>query len=41
MFCGPAMAVTFVIFNDIHSDVIDYIKPAYCNDAMKPKYVAS
>ena len=30
---GPAMAEACVILNDIHIDIMDYIKPAYCNEA--------
>jgi hypothetical protein len=27
------MAEACVILNDIHIDIMDYIKPAYCNEA--------
>ena len=30
---GPGMAEQCVILNDIHIDIMDYIKPAYCNEA--------
>lgn len=30
---GPGLAETCVILNDIHIDIMDYIKPAYCNEA--------
>ncbi|KAF8636776.1 hypothetical protein AX16_010977 [Volvariella volvacea WC 439] len=30
---GPNMAEACVILNDIHIDIMDYIKPAYCNEA--------
>ncbi|KAH7920369.1 coatomer protein [Leucogyrophana mollusca] len=30
---GPALAESCVILNDIHIDIMDYIKPAYCNEA--------
>jgi len=30
---GPAMSEACVILNDIHIDIMDYIKPAYCNEA--------
>ncbi|KAL0952200.1 hypothetical protein HGRIS_008809 [Hohenbuehelia grisea] len=30
---GPSMAEACVILNDIHIDIMDYIKPAYCNEA--------
>lgn len=29
---GPGLAETCVILNDIHIDIMDYIKPAYCNE---------
>src|ERR1700722_13481896 len=29
---GPGMAEACVILNDIHIDIMDYIKPAYCNE---------
>ncbi|KAJ7221746.1 coatomer protein [Mycena pura] len=30
---GPNMSEACVILNDIHIDIMDYIKPAYCNEA--------
>lgn len=30
---GPGMAEQCVILNDIHIDIMDYIKPAYCTEA--------
>ncbi|KAL1759385.1 adaptin N terminal region-domain-containing protein [Schizophyllum commune] len=30
---GPNLAESCVILNDIHIDIMDYIKPAYCNEA--------
>ncbi|KAF9528156.1 coatomer protein [Crepidotus variabilis] len=30
---GPNMSESCVILNDIHIDIMDYIKPAYCNEA--------
>ncbi|KAJ7837055.1 coatomer protein [Mycena olivaceomarginata] len=30
---GPSMSEACVILNDIHIDIMDYIKPAYCNEA--------
>ncbi|RXW23073.1 hypothetical protein EST38_g2770 [Candolleomyces aberdarensis] len=30
---GPNMGESCVILNDIHIDIMDYIKPAYCNEA--------
>ncbi|KAF9011340.1 coatomer beta subunit appendage platform-domain-containing protein [Cyathus striatus] len=30
---GPNMSEACVILNDIHVDIMDYIKPAYCNEA--------
>ncbi|KIY48173.1 coatomer protein [Fistulina hepatica ATCC 64428] len=30
---GPNLAEACVILNDIHVDIMDYIKPAYCNEA--------
>ncbi|KIM73172.1 hypothetical protein PILCRDRAFT_15481 [Piloderma croceum F 1598] len=30
---GSAMSEACVILNDIHIDIMDYIKPAYCNEA--------
>ena len=27
------MAESCVVLNDIHIDIMDYIKPAYCNEA--------
>ncbi|KAF7359278.1 Coatomer subunit beta [Mycena sanguinolenta] len=30
---GPNMGEACVILNDIHIDIMDYIKPAYCNEA--------
>ena len=29
---GPGMAEQCVILNDIHIDIMDYIKPAYCTE---------
>jgi coatomer subunit beta len=29
---GPGMTEACVILNDIHIDIMDYIKPAYCNE---------
>ncbi|KAG6380555.1 adaptin N terminal region-domain-containing protein [Boletus reticuloceps] len=29
---GPGLTETCVILNDIHIDIMDYIKPAYCNE---------
>lgn len=29
---GPGLAETCVILNDIHIDIMDYIKPAYCTE---------
>lgn len=29
---GPNMSESCVILNDIHIDIMDYIKPAYCNE---------
>ncbi|EIW87463.1 coatomer protein [Coniophora puteana RWD-64-598 SS2] len=29
---GPNLAESCVILNDIHIDIMDYIKPAYCNE---------
>ncbi|KAG2336741.1 Coatomer, beta subunit, partial [Suillus weaverae] len=29
---GPALAEWCVILNDIHIDIMDYIKPAYCSE---------
>ncbi|KAJ3762569.1 coatomer protein [Lentinula raphanica] len=30
---GPNMSEACVILNDIHIDIMDYMKPAYCNEA--------
>ncbi|KAJ3514551.1 hypothetical protein NLJ89_g2313 [Agrocybe chaxingu] len=30
---GPNMSEACVILNDVHIDIMDYIKPAYCNEA--------
>ena len=30
---GPNMSEACVILSDIHIDIMDYIKPAYCNEA--------
>lgn len=30
---GPNLSEACVILNDIHIDIMDYIKPAYCNEA--------
>lgn len=30
---GPGMVEQCVILNDIHIDIMDYIKPAYCTEA--------
>ncbi|KIK68837.1 hypothetical protein GYMLUDRAFT_34829 [Collybiopsis luxurians FD-317 M1] len=30
---GPNLSESCVILNDIHIDIMDYIKPAYCNEA--------
>lgn len=30
---GPGMSEQCVILNDIHIDIMDYIKPAYCTEA--------
>ena len=30
---GHHMSEAYVILNDIHIDIMDYIKPAYCNEA--------
>lgn len=30
---GPNLSEQCVILNDIHIDIMDYIKPAYCNEA--------
>lgn len=30
---GAGMAEACVILSDIHIDIMDYIKPAYCNEA--------
>ncbi len=29
---GPGLAEQCVILNDIHIDIMDYIKPAYCTE---------
>lgn len=37
---GPNMSEACVILNDIHIDIMDYIKPAYCNEAqVRSKYI--
>ena len=30
---GQGLAESCVVLNDIHIDIMDYIKPAYCNEA--------
>jgi coatomer subunit beta len=30
---GPNMSEACAIFNDVRIDIMDYIKPAYCNEA--------
>ncbi|KAK7473293.1 coatomer subunit beta [Stygiomarasmius scandens] len=30
---GPNLSESCVVLNDIHIDIMDYIKPAYCNEA--------
>ena len=30
---GPGMSESCVVLSDIHIDIMDYIKPAYCNEA--------
>ena len=30
---GPNISEACAILNDIHIDIMDYIKPAYCNEA--------
>lgn len=36
---GPNMSEACVILNDIHIDIMDYIKPAYCNEAQVSTYI--
>ena len=38
---GPGLAEQCVILNDIHIDIMDYIKPAYCNEAQVYLFVSS
>lgn len=33
------MSEACVILNDIHIDIMDYIKPAYCNEAQVSTYI--
>lgn len=30
---GPGMTEACVVLNDVHVDIMDYIKPAWCNEA--------
>lgn len=30
---GQGLSESCVVLNDIHIDIMDYIKPAYCNEA--------
>ena len=32
---GAGMAEECVVLNDIHIDIMDYIKPSYCNEASR------